>query len=133
MRDTLYVLRPGFSDKGEIWFCPYSAQVIGMLTYYPQIRATLDVIELDFGKPRYPVATMLGEDHQSLPVLVLGDDSPSQPIGPEGKAPHGRAAFAGDGSAKHVTVDKAGGRRYVSKTIEILRYLAATRGVPAPH
>ena len=113
MRDTLYVLRPGFSDQGETWFCPYSAQVIGMLTYYPRIRDTLDVVELDFGKPRYPVATMLGEDKQSLPVLVLGDESP--------------------GSAKGVHVEKAGGRRYVSKTIEILRYLAATRAVPGPH
>lgn len=113
MRDTLYVLRPGFSDKGEIWFCPFSAQVSGMLTYYPQIRATLDVVELDFGKPRYPVATMLGQDNQSLPVLVLGDDS--------------------TWSVKNVHVDQAGGRRFVSKTIEIMRYLAATRGVPGPH
>lgn len=113
MRDTLYVLRPGFSDKGETWFCPYSAQVIGMLTYYPRLRETLDVVELDFAKPRYPVATLLGEDKQSLPVLVLGADSP--------------------GSAKGVHVEKAGGRRYVSKTEEILRYLAATRGVPGPH
>lgn len=113
MRDTLYVLRPGFSDKGERWFCPYSAQVIGMLTYYPQLRDTLDVIELDFLKPRYPVATLLGEDKQSLPVLVLGDESP--------------------GSARHVNVEKAGGRRYVSKTLEIMRYLAQTRGLPEPH
>ncbi|KAB2892961.1 MAG: DUF3088 domain-containing protein [Kofleriaceae bacterium] len=113
MRDTLYVLRPGFSDKGAVWFCPYSAQVIGLLTYYPRLRETLDVVELDFMKPRYPVATLLGEDHQSLPVLVLGAGSPS--------------------SAKDVHVEEAGGVRYVSKTIEILRYLAATRGLPAPH
>lgn len=113
MRDTLYVLRPGFSDQGERWFCPYSAQVTGLLTYYPRLRETLDVVELDFMKPRYPVATMLGEAHQSLPVLVLGAGSPS--------------------SAKGVRVEEAGGLRYVSKTIEILRYLAATRGLPAPH
>jgi hypothetical protein len=113
MRDTLYVLRPGFSDKGERWFCPYSAQVIGMLTYYPQLRDTLDVIELDFMKPRYPVATMLGEDKQSLPVLILGDES--------------------RGSTRHVNIERAGGNRYVTKTIEIMRYLAQTRGLPEPH
>jgi hypothetical protein len=84
-----------------------------MLTYSPRLRDTLDIVELDFGKPRYPVAAMLGEDKQSLPVLVLGDDAP--------------------GSAARVHVEQAGGRRYVTKTIEILRYLAATRGVPGPH
>ncbi len=113
MRDTLYVLRPGFTDQGERWFCPYSAQVIGMLAYYPQLRATLDVVELDFAKPREPVATMLGEAHQALPVLVLGEGSP--------------VAAAG------VHVEAAGERRFVSKTIEILRYLAVTRGLPGPH
>ena len=113
MRDTLFVLRPGFHDKGQTWFCPYSAQVIGMLTYYPKLRDTLDVVELDFLKPRYPVATMLGEDNQSLPVLVLAPDSET--------------------AVKDVHVSSAGGLRYVSKTIEILRYLAATRGVPPPH
>jgi hypothetical protein len=113
MRDTLFVLRPGFHDKGQIWFCPYSAQVIGMLTYYPQLRDTVDVVELGFQKPRYPVVTMLGEDNQSLPVLVLGADSET--------------------AVKDVHVSSAGGIRYVSKTIEILRYLAATRAVPPPH
>lgn len=113
MRDTLYVLRPGFSDKGQTWFCPFSAQVIGMLTYYPQLRDTLDVIELDFQRPRYPIASMLGEDNQSLPVLVLAKGS--------------------ERAVKEVHVSTAGGVRYVSKTIEILRYLAATRGVPPPH
>jgi hypothetical protein len=113
MRDTLYVFRPGFSDQGEIWFCPYSAQVIGMLTYYPRLRETLDVVELDFAKPRYPVATMLGAENQSLPVLVLGADSP--------------------GAAADVKVAEADGVRYVSRTIEILRYLAVTRDLPRPH
>ena len=113
MRDTLYLLRSGFSDEGQTWFCPYAAQVVGMLTYYPRLRETLDVVELDFAKPRYPVATMLGLDKQSLPVLVLGAGSP--------------------GAVTDVKVANAGGVRYVSKTIEILRYLAATRGLPAPH
>jgi hypothetical protein len=32
-----------------------------------------------------------------------------------------------------VTIGRANGRAYVERTIEILRYLAATRGVPGPH
>ena len=112
MRDTLYVLRPGFEDRGATWFCPYSAQVMGFLDYYPAVRTTIDVFELDFARPRHPLADLLGEDHQAAPMLVLGGEP---------------AAVDG------VTVAQARGRHYVEKTIEILRYLAATRGLPGPH
>jgi hypothetical protein len=112
-RDRLFVLRPGFDDKGARWFCPYSAQVIGYLAYYPAVRETLDVIELDFPRPRHPLVELVGEANQSMPCLVLGDDAP---IGVEGVA-----------TGSHE------GQRFVGKTIEILRYLATTRGTPLPH
>ncbi len=110
-RDTLFVLRPGFTDKGTRWFCPYSAQVIGFLDYYPEVRDTLEIVELDFPKPRQAVVEMVGEAHQAVPLLVLhpGAESAGQPV------------------------QEAEGRRFVEKTIDILRYLAATRGVPGPH
>ena len=111
-KDTLYVLRPGFQDNGATYFCPYSAQVIGFLEYFPQVRATLDIVEIGFEKPRKPLSDVLGEDHQSAPMLVL----------------------AGEGeTVTNVRVAHAKGHAYVEKTIEILRYLAATRGVPLPH
>jgi hypothetical protein len=110
-RDTLFVLRPGFLDKGVRWFCPYSAQVVGFLDYFPEVRDTLEIVELDFPRPRQPVIELVGEQHQSLPLLVLrpGAEDAGVPIG------------------------EANGRRFVEKTIDILRYLAATRGVPLPH
>ena len=112
MKDTLFVFRPGFSDRGGTWFCPFSAEVIGFLTYYPAIEGTLDVVELGWRKPREALVDMLGEDHQAAPMLVLGGEPASVP---------------------GVTVGEANGHRFVAKTIEILRYLAATRGVPGPH
>lgn len=112
MRDTLFLLRPGFQDHGAVHFCPFSAQVIGFLAYYPQVRETLDVVELPFEKPRRPVSDLLGENHQALPMLVLAGEPASVP---------------------HVTIGEANGHRFVAKTIEILRYLATTRGVPSPH
>jgi hypothetical protein len=112
MKDTLFVLRPGFVENGTTYFCPYSAQVIGFLTYYAHVRATLDVVELGFEKPRNPLAALIGEGHQAAPMLVLG----GQP-----------ATVAG------VSVGEANGHRFVEKTLEILRYLAVTRGVPVPH
>src|SRR3954454_8152989 len=112
MKDTLFLFRPGFDEKGTTYFCPFSAQVVSFLSYYPMIRETLDVIELDFAKPREPLATLLGPQHQAAPVLVLGDSRVDVP---------------------HVKLHEENGHWYVEKTIEILRYLAATRSVPGPH
>lgn len=114
MRDQLFLLRPGFEDEGATWFCPYSAQVMGMLTYYPELRETVDVHELAYEKPRHPVVDLLDENHQALPMLVLGDEHPGAHV-------------------DRVTIGEVNGKKIVEKTIEILRYLAATRGLPAPH
>src|SRR5512139_834003 len=102
MRDTLFVFRPGFHDKGNPHFCPYSAQVVGFLSYYPHVRDSLDFIELGWDKPREPLASMLGEEHQAAPLLVLAN----------------RIDVPG------VKISEANGRFFVEKTIEILRYLA---------
>ena len=110
--DKLFVLRPGFADKSTSWFCPFSAQVIGFLTYYPHVRDSLEVIELEFDKPRRPLSDLLGDKHQSAPMLVLGGEPVHVP---------------------NVTIGEANGHKFVEKTLEILRYLAATRSVPLPH
>jgi hypothetical protein len=112
MKDTLFVFRPGFTDDGTEYFCPFSAQVIGFLTYYPRVRQSLDVVELSYAKPRKPLVDLVGEAHQAAPLLVLG--------GPPVIVPK-------------VTIGEANGHRFVEKTIEILRYLSATRSVPGPH
>ena len=112
MKDTLYVFAPGFEDNGVRWFCPYRAQVIGFLAYYPEVRATIEIVELAWPKPRHPLADVLGEPHQAAPMLVLG--------GPPADVPG-------------VTLAQASGHTYVERTIEILRYLAATHDVPGPH
>jgi hypothetical protein len=85
---------------------------MGFLGYYPEVAKTVDLVEIGFRKPREALVQLVGEDHQAAPILVLG----GEPAPIEG-----------------VTVGEAEGHRFVEKTIEILRYLAATRGVPAPH
>lgn len=112
MKDTLFVLAPGFVDKGSTYFCPFSAQVIGFLTYYPQIRETVDIVELGFEKPRKPLSDLLGEQHQAAPMLVLGGEPTPVP---------------------GVEISDANGNKYVEKTLQIMKYLAATRSVPMPH
>ena len=110
-RDTLFVLRPGFTDQGQRWFCPYSAQVVGFLDYYPEVRETLEIVELDFAKPRQPIVDLVGPDHQSVPLLVLQSEPKSV----------------------NVPIEHAQGNSFVGKTLDILRYLARTRGLPDPH
>lgn len=112
MKDKLFVLRPGFDDKGVTYFCPFSAQVIGFLSYYPQVKDSLELVELDFARPRKPLVDLVGEDHQAAPILVFANEPVAVP---------------------NVKIGEANSYKFVEKTIEILRYLAATRGVPAPH
>ena len=112
MKDRLFVLRPGFLEDGVSYFCPYSAQVIGFLSYYPRVRDSIELVELTFEKPRLPLADLLGEEHQAPPMLVLA----GKPV-----------------NVPEVTIGQANGHYFVATTIEILRYLAATRSVPVPH
>lgn len=114
MRDTVFLFKPGFTDQREHWFCPYSAQVVGFLHYFPEARVTLDVREIDFPKPRTEVVELVGEDFQSLPVLVLAPG----------------ASVPGELQEEVVT---SKGHRVISDTKAILRYLAITRGLPQPH
>jgi hypothetical protein len=112
MKDTLYVLRPGFDDGGTSYFCPYCAQIIGFLSYFPHVRDTLEVVAVDYAKPRRPLVDILGEANQSAPRLVLG---------------------AGAQEIPGVEISEANGHRFVADTMAILKYLAATRGTPIPH
>ncbi len=113
-RDILFLLKPGFEENGERWFCPYCAQLAGFLEYFPAARATLDVREVDFARPRREIVELIGEEWQSCPVLVLAADS---------RVPE---ELEGD-------VVTSRGRRAISATKAILRYLAVSRGLPLPH
>jgi hypothetical protein len=112
MKDRLFLLRQRFDDHGTSYFCPYSAHVVGFLAYFPEVRETLEIAELDFPRPRQPVVDMVGEENQALPILVLGGEPVAVP---------------------DVTIDEVNGHRFIKKTLSIIRYLAVTRGTPLPH
>lgn len=112
-RDRLFLLLPGFEDPkqpGRVFFCPYSNQVEGVLASHPELAAQVEINRLPFPKPRQPVADLVGEENQSLPLLVLGD-------------------------ARPVPADVAGanGLRFVNDTRRILELLAERHGIPFPH
>jgi glutathione S-transferase len=76
MRDTLYILTPGFEDPaypGKTFYCWHCALMEGVLASFPEPADRLDVRRIAWPKPRREVADLLGEDNQSLPVLVLAE------------------------------------------------------------
>ncbi len=114
MKDRLYLLKHGFTDKeAGPFFCPNCSLVEGMLSYYPALREEIEIHYIDFPRPRPSLVTELGEENQGAPKLVLGDNQRTVPMG--------------------VTVSEINGRRFVSNDIEICRYLAKTYGVGEPH
>lgn len=114
-RDRVFLLQPGFEDParaGERFFCPYSNQVEGLLASFPELARKVEVVRLPFPRPRKPVIAVVGEENQSLPLLVLGDEG--------GPAP--------DDAARAES-----GARFVNDTKRILELLAQRHGLPRPH
>ncbi|EAV46036.1 hypothetical protein SIAM614_09418 [Stappia aggregata IAM 12614] len=76
MKDTLYILTPGFEDPaypGKTFYCWHCALMEGVLASFPDLADRLDVRRIAWPKPRRDVAELLGEDNQSLPVLILAE------------------------------------------------------------
>jgi hypothetical protein len=96
MRPKLFILKPSFADPKVgpgVFFCPHSAMVEGLLSFYPTLREQLDVRYVDFPRPRHEVIAEVGEAHQACPVLVL----PQGMATPEtaGRSANGRSFFVG--------------------------------------
>lgn len=78
MKDQLYLMRPGFVNAGlGPFYCGDSVSVEGMLGFFPQLRDLVDVHYIEFPRPRQPLVDVLGEEHQSIPVLILSPDAPA--------------------------------------------------------
>ncbi|MEO9527963.1 DUF3088 domain-containing protein [Roseibium sp.] len=76
MTDTLFLLAPGFKDPdypGKTFYCWHCALMEGVLASCPALGAGLNVRRIAWPIPRREVVNLLGEDNQSLPVLVLSE------------------------------------------------------------
>jgi len=68
-KDILFLLEKDFTDGGsEPFYCPESALIEGVLSYYPHLREHLDVRYVNFAKPRAKIVELLGESNQSCPA-----------------------------------------------------------------
>ncbi|MEO8636269.1 MAG: DUF3088 family protein [Gemmatimonadales bacterium] len=115
-RDRLFLLHPGFVDPAQgahSFYCVDCAAIEGVLTYYPELRSRISVEHLAFLRPRAPLVELLGAEHQSCPVMVIGI-RPSPPV-------------AGLESSTST------GRLFAHGVPAITSYLAAVYQIPVVH
>lgn len=94
-----------------MFFCPHSATVEGLLSFYPHVRERLNVHVIDYPRPRKDIITEIGEAHQACPVLIL----------PPGFA------------RPKVASREAEGRLFFVGATEIAGFLAEWAGIGLPH
>jgi len=78
--DTLFLLQPGFEDPaypGRRFYCWHCAVIEGVLGSFPQFAEQIAVERIAWPRPREAVITFVGEENQSLPLLVLAPDATS--------------------------------------------------------
>ena len=112
-KPILFTLKPNLLEGGRTYYCPDCAQVEGVLSYYPEVRAALDIRAVDFARPRPAVIALLGAENQGCPVLILhaGTATPPAEVHPR----------------------TANGHTFVAGARDITTYLALTSGSTFPH
>lgn len=114
MKDTLFLLTPGFTDgAGAPYYCPHCTIFEGLLHLYPQLTSHLEVRRVSFPRPRSEIVALLGPEHQSCPVLITG----------------GSAANSGE----TIPFKTAGDFRFLDEAEDIGNYLSLMYGIPRPH
>jgi hypothetical protein len=110
-RDILFLLAPGFLDGSRREYCPECAEIWGLLSYFPAIKATVDIRYQPILKPRNEIVQLLGEKNQNCPTLVLSETSPE---------------FHHCGTQSH------NGKRFIDNARDMGLYYAQRFGVAAP-
>lgn len=75
--DTIFLVKPGFQDPAfpdKNFYCWHCALIEGVLASFPDLAAKLIVKRVAWPRPRTEVIEVVGEEHQSLPLLVFGAD-----------------------------------------------------------
>ena len=113
MKDRLFLLKPGFMDRGKgPYFCPGCVIVEGMLSFYSNLRDNLEINYIDFPRPRSTLVSLIGEENQSCPKLIIGGDH---------QVPSG------------ININEKNKNIFISDPWEICRYLGKTYGTGLPH
>jgi hypothetical protein len=112
-RDKLFLLRPGFVDPaypGRRFYCWHCALMEGIIASFPGIMARIDVERIAWPHPRNEIVALVGEENQSVPLLLLAHDAPSE-----------------------ITASSYRGTRFLTDKDAILTLLSRRHGIPEPH
>lgn len=115
-KPLLYLLKHAFLDETVgpgLFYCPYCMQVEGMLSAYPQLREELEIIYVDFEKPRGQLADFSGQENQSCPQLIFAEGD--------------------DARSSQWTVTARNGARRIDQTADIMQYLSEHFALPQRH
>lgn len=61
------------ADGQGPFYCPDCGVVEGFLAYSPGVRKAIEIIHVDFQRPRPRVVDQLGPENQGCPVLILAE------------------------------------------------------------
>ena len=78
--EKLFLLNPNFQDikvdgTNQRYYCPHNAMIEGLLTYYPELKNKLEIIYIEFPRPRTQLVELIGEEHQGSPCLVISKEN----------------------------------------------------------
>ena len=110
-KDTLFLLPPGFEDNLRREYCPECAEMWGLLSWFPAIKDSVNIIYVSIEKPRAAMSEILGDKNQNAPTLVLSQSSPE---------------FE-DCGIMHYR-----GQRFINNARDVGKYYAARYGTPYP-
>ncbi len=113
-RDILFLLPHGFPDgPGAPYYCPDCTQIAGLLRLSPELMSQVEIRYAQFPRPRPEIVALVGETHQSCPLLILDPSSPAPSGGCEVHSPTGH--------------------RFLSSASAIGTYWSERFGTPRPH
>ena len=112
-RDKLFLVRPDFADAaypGHRFYCWHCALIEGLIASFSDLLTKIDVERIDWPKPRRAIIDLVGEESQSVPLLILARDAP-----------------------KDIVANTYRGTRFVNDKDAILALLHRRHGIPEPH
>lgn len=112
-KHRLFMLNPWVEEDGQgPYYCPDCGVVEGFLTYSPGIRDEIEIIAVDFPRPRPEIVKDLGLENQDSPVLVLDE-----------------AAQAPEGARQSLST----GKMFIDDAIQICNFLGEQFNAVKPH
>ena len=110
-QDTLFILPMSFVSEGQNQFCPECAELWGLIGWFPELKATLEIVHVGIDHPRPAISALLGEGRHNAPTLVL---------------------HAGSKRLRGIAYAEANGHAYLASARLIVRHFAGTHGTPSP-